>query len=100
MTTCPYCNMEVSEKLIEAEDGCCPECGALIGTHSSFLDDEELEMYEDDAQDVFSEFDDEDSDDAFADDEFEDDIFDDEDIGDEFDEEFDDEFADDEDDRN
>ena len=40
-TVCPYCNMEVRESAIEAEDGCCPECGAMIGASSSFLDDPE-----------------------------------------------------------
>ncbi|UDQ99086.1 hypothetical protein AAEX28_03150 [Lentisphaerota bacterium WC36G] len=29
-TVCPYCDVEVSEHQIEAEDGCCPECGAFI----------------------------------------------------------------------
>ncbi len=91
-TTCPYCNTDVKESLIEAEDGCCPECGALIGAHNSFFDDDEFDEYEDDdTQDVFSEFDDEDGDDAFGGEDFDDDdIFSDDDIGDEFDEDFDD----------
>ena len=97
MTTCPYCHMDVREKLIEDEDGCCPECGALLGTpHSSFFDDEYADEYDEDTQDVFSEFDDDEDSDAFRDDEFEDDIFDDEDIGDEFDEDFDDDEFEDE----
>lgn len=29
-TICPYCDIEVSESQIEAEDGCCPECGANL----------------------------------------------------------------------
>ena len=92
-TTCPYCNTDVKESLIEAEDGCCPECGALIGASNSFFDDEDFDEYDDDdSQDVFSEFDDDDSDDAFANDDFDDDdIFSDDDIGDEFDDEFGDE---------
>lgn len=90
-TTCPYCNTDVKESLIEAEDGCCPECGALIGANNSFFENDNFDEYdEDDSQDVFSEFDD-DNDDAFAHDEYEDDdIFSDDDIGDEFDEDFDD----------
>ena len=36
-TICPYCNIEVSESSIEAEDGCCPECGSVISATSSFL---------------------------------------------------------------
>ena len=31
---CPYCDIEISEKLVEAEDGCCPECGTLITARS------------------------------------------------------------------
>ena len=51
-TICPYCNIEVSESAIEAEDGCCPECGSVISASSSFLgedpsefDDEEEEEF-------------------------------------------------------
>ena len=33
---CPYCDIEISEKLVEAEDGCCPECGTLITATSSW----------------------------------------------------------------
>lgn len=94
-TVCPYCNIEVSESSIEAEDGCCPECGAVIGAASSFLDEEPNDSeYDEDKDDVFDEFDDDDDDDdAFARDEFEDDIFDDDDSLDgELDDEFDDEF--------
>ena len=40
-TVCPYCNIEVSESSIEAEDGCCPECGAMISTPSSLMNDED-----------------------------------------------------------
>ena len=45
-TLCPYCNIEVSESLIEAEDGCCPECGAVISATSSFLGDDEEKDYD------------------------------------------------------
>ena len=58
-TTCPYCNTDVKESLIEAEDGCCPECGALIGAHNSFFDDDDI-FSDDDIGDEFDEdFDDE-----------------------------------------
>ncbi len=40
MLTCPYCNMEISMSALEAEDGYCPECGAVIGGTSIFEDDE------------------------------------------------------------
>ena len=49
-TTCPYCNTDVKESLIEAEDGCCPECGALIGAHNSFFEDDDFDEYEEDQQ--------------------------------------------------
>lgn len=94
-TTCPYCNVEVRESDIEAEDGCCPECGASIGAVSSFLDDpddsdEYGDEYEADVgEDVFSELDDDDNDFARADLD-DDDIFLDDDLDSEFaDEEFD-----------
>lgn len=66
MITCPYCDMEVSLSIIDAHDGCCPECGAFIAGSSSFDDDDFDELYED-------EFDD-DLDDDFDDDEFDDDL--------------------------
>jgi hypothetical protein len=47
---CPYCDIEINEKLVEAEDGCCPECGALI-TASTVINEEEDEFYDgDDAE--------------------------------------------------
>ncbi len=46
-TICPYCDIEVSESAIEAEDGCCPECGAVL-TMSSIWDDDEEELEEED----------------------------------------------------
>ena len=66
-TICPYCNMEVSESAIEADDGCCPECGSVVTLSQIF--DEEMEVLEDD-------FDtDIDEDDDLLGDEFEDDDF-------------------------
>ena len=88
-TVCPYCNIEVSESAIEAEDGCCPECGSVISATSSFLGDERDE-YDDDRDDLYDDLDDNLDDD--------DDIFDRGEFGDDFDDEdFDDEDFDDED---
>ena len=39
-TVCPYCNIEVSESSIEAEDGCCPECGSMISAPSSLMEED------------------------------------------------------------
>ncbi len=63
---CPYCDIEINEKLIEQEDGCCPECGALItaSTVISEDDDEFDDEFEDDfdldegGRDGFEDFDD------------------------------------------
>ena len=43
MISCPYCNMEISLSAVEAEDGYCPECGAVI-TSSSIMTDGEDEF--------------------------------------------------------
>ncbi len=67
---CPYCDMEINEKQMEAEDGCCPECGALITAGNVLNDDDDDEFGDDD-----DEFGDDygDDDDEFADlDEFDD----------------------------
>jgi hypothetical protein len=50
MIICPYCDMEVSMSAIEAEDGCCPECGAII-TATAMM----IERDEDDDADVVDE---------------------------------------------
>lgn len=70
-TICPYCNIEISESSIEAEDGCCPECGSVV-TVSKIFDDEEDEF--DDEFDLEEENDL--LDDEFSDDEFLDEGFD------------------------
>ena len=90
-TICPYCNIEVSESSIEAEDGCCPECGSVISASSSFLGEDPSE-FDDGINDdeLFEDFDEE-EDDIFERGEFDDEVFDDEDLDEEFDEEFDDE---------
>ncbi len=97
-TVCPYCNIEVSESSIEAEDGCCPECGSVISATSSFLSGEERDDYDefddddifDDDDDIFErgEFDDEDFDDEFDFEDFDDEEFDDEEFAEEEEEEF------------
>ena len=49
---CPYCEAEINEKQMEAEDGCCPECGIAL-TQSSLAgnDDEDNEGGFDDYDD-------------------------------------------------
>ena len=80
-TICPYCNIEVSESAIEAEDGCCPECGSVISASSSFLGEDPSE-FDDGINDdeLFEDFDEE-EDDIFERGEFDDEVFDDEDLG-------------------
>lgn len=99
MSKCPYCHIEVSETAIEIEDGCCPECGAMIsapdlGMGDDELDDEDEFDYGDDQEDIFADLDEDDEFQHTS--EFDDDEFD--DLDEEFDdEEFDDdEFDDDE----
>lgn len=87
MTRCPYCDIEVSESAIEAEDGCCPECGTMLSTRSQFIDDDD---YDDDLDDMFDDLDEDDdyvdedrlNDAAFYDDDDEFGDFDDEDLDD------------------
>ena len=50
MVTCPYCNMEVSMNSLEAEDGYCPECGAVI-TASKIFEEEDEDIDELDNED-------------------------------------------------
>lgn len=68
-TICPYCNIEVDEASIELEDGCCPECGSVI-TMSSFDDNDEPALFDEDEDDDY--FDDLDYDDFDDEDEEED----------------------------
>ena len=68
---CPYCDIEISEKLVEAEDGCCPECGTSITARNvieepeediyakEFEDDMDDDGYEPDFEDEFDMDDDE-----------------------------------------
>ena len=86
-TRCPYCDMEVSESAIEAEDGCCPECGSVISSPSLLMEgDEEIDM--DDDFDVYGD-DDYEDDDSYMDDDLAEDFFEDEEA---FDEDFDEDF--------
>ena len=82
-TICPYCAIEISESAIEAEDGCCPECGAVLSVRSMYDDEDDEGNYDDDGygyDDEDEDFDDMDERDFF-DDDFEDD-FDDADLDD------------------
>ena len=82
-TRCPYCDIEVSESSIEAEDGCCPECGSVISTPSSFMgDDDDSDL--DEELDAYGDLDDDD--DFLNEDALDEQLFDDE----EFDEDFED----------
>lgn len=95
-TICPYCDTEVSEKEIEAEDGCCPECGAMLSAGSMYMDGdmddydpyEESDYLDDDDDDL-------DREDAYLDDDVLSDIFDDDEFGFDEDLDFDDEDFDD-----
>ena len=46
---CPYCEVEITMNQVDAEDGFCPECGAVITAASIFaaLEDEEIDEIED-----------------------------------------------------
>lgn len=96
-TICPYCNIEVSEKEIEAEDGCCPECGAMLSAGSMYMDGEidDYDPYEDDGY-LDDDDDDMDDSDLYLDDDdalnsiYDDDLGFDDDL--DFDEDFDDDY--------
>ena len=71
---CPYCDIEINEKQLEAEDGCCPECGALITVNTVITQDEDDEYDDEFDDDDFIRRDDyEDYDDGM--DEFDDDDY-------------------------
>ena len=55
---CPYCDIEISEKLVEAEDGCCPECGTSI-TARNVIEEPEEDIYAKEFEDEFDMDDDE-----------------------------------------
>jgi len=37
IVNCGYCHADVKMSLVEAEEGCCPECGSLIITQSTIF---------------------------------------------------------------
>ena len=88
MTICRYCMAEVSEREIEAEDGCCPECGALLSAGGGYLGDEDgyddLDELEDDEYGYL------DDDEEYDDDVYDDDAFYDDDDDFDFEEDLDD----------
>ena len=40
---CPYCEVEITMAEVDAEDGCCPECGTLLPTSAIFMDQDDLD---------------------------------------------------------
>lgn len=72
---CPYCEIEISEKMVEAEDGCCPECGTSITALSSGIEEEEEDIY---AEEFENNLDDDDFESSYEDPfDLDDDFFDD-----------------------
>ncbi len=63
---CPYCDIEINEKQLEAEDGCCPECGAFIspGLAVEGEDDDENEGGDGEEDEFSDEFGDDDGSDS------------------------------------
>ena len=43
---CPYCEVEITMRQVDAEDGYCPECGTIIAASSIFMDEEEEEKFD------------------------------------------------------
>ncbi len=81
MMTCTYCNMEISMSSVEAEDGYCPECGAVITSSSIFTDNSNEDDIEDGDDDDLDEMDfDEEEDEVEIEDEIEELDFDDEEL--------------------
>ena len=48
---CPYCEVEITMSQVDAEDGYCPECGAVI-TAASIFSEEPIEDNIDDLDDL------------------------------------------------
>ncbi len=38
---CPYCEVEISMTAVDAEDGCCPECGMMLTPSTIFVDEDD-----------------------------------------------------------
>lgn len=70
---CPYCDSEVKLSLVEAEEGCCPECGSAISTDAVSNDDydEDDDNFDDIDDDSDEDEDEEDEDDSDEDEEYE-----------------------------
>ena len=54
---CSYCDTEINEKQMEAEDGCCPEYGSVL-TQSNVINGDGDENEDD----IYGEYDDDDDD--------------------------------------
>jgi len=76
---CPYCDAEIKVSQIEAEEGCCPECGAAVSPSAVFDANYDDDEYEDDYNDAYDDDYDDLEDDEFLDDIDDDDFDDDED---------------------
>ena len=50
---CPYCQAEVRVSSVEADEGCCPECGSMITPSTIFGSSNDSEKYEDDYGDGY-----------------------------------------------
>ncbi|MFA7185654.1 MAG: hypothetical protein WC082_12205 [Victivallales bacterium] len=70
---CPYCDVEISESAVEAEDGYCPECGVFLSASSVFDDASDFEDEMDDMDDFEDEMSFDDGRDDFGYEGFEDD---------------------------
>jgi uncharacterized Zn finger protein len=70
---CPYCDADVRVSAVEADEGCCPECGSLITPSTIFGNINDSEKYVDDYEDGYDDdikgYEDEDLDDDDDDDE-------------------------------
>lgn len=54
---CPYCDIEINENKLEAEDGCCPECGAFISPEMVVTDSEDDSEYDEFGDELDDDFD-------------------------------------------
>jgi len=54
---CPYCEVEITMSQVDAEDGYCPECGAVITAAAIFDEHEEDDIDEIEELDTIEVFD-------------------------------------------
>jgi transcription initiation factor IIE alpha subunit len=40
---CPYCEVEITMSQVDAEDGCCPECGTMLTASAIFMEQDPIE---------------------------------------------------------